>query len=81
MSTQTLANLHEAIAAHIADEGDGVYLTEWVVSASAVIPDKPQSTAYYYYDNDLPIHHAVGLLASARSFVNDFQSDDPDQER
>lgn len=78
MSKQTLAALHDAVAAHIKDEGEGDYLTEWVLSAAAVVPNTPRATSYYYYDNDLPAHHAVGLLQKATDFVTDYVEADDD---
>ena len=76
MSKQTLDALHDAVAAHIKDEGDGDYLTEWALTAAAVVPNMPRSTSYYYYDNDLPVHHAIGLLHKATDFVTDYDEGD-----
>ena len=76
MSDQTLKTLHEAIAAHIKDEGDGDYLTEWVITAAAAIPDEIHATGYYYFDNEIPHHHAVGLLHRALTRLNEPDDED-----
>lgn len=64
MSNATLQAVHDAIAAHIADvnEDDPEFLTEWAFVAAAAVSTDATATAYYYYDSEIPIHHATGLL-------------------
>lgn len=71
MSDATIQAIHDAIAAHIEDanEDSPQYLTEWVIVASAVASGRPKSTAYWYLDSDLPVHHAVGLLQYASDYI------------
>lgn len=73
MSDATVQAVHDAIAAHIEDanEDSPQYLTEWCLVAAAVVSDKPKSTAYWYLDSDLPVHHAVGLLKYAEGFIDE----------
>ena len=68
MSDATLQAIHDAIAAHIADvntlHGDSrEYLTEWTVSAAAVIADDAESTSYWFLNPaGIPYHHKLGLM-------------------
>lgn len=63
MSDATLQAVHDAIAAHVADEADGVeYLTEWVAIGAAAIADDPTKTMYYKLHPSMPYHHTVGLM-------------------
>lgn len=64
MSDQTLQAVHDAIAAHIADvnEDDPEFLTEWAFVAACAVSTNARATSYYYYDSDIPLHHATGLL-------------------
>ena len=71
MSDATLQAVHDAIAAHIADvnEDDPEYLTEWCFVAAAAVSTDAHATAYYYYDADIPSHHAMGLLHHGMTFL------------
>ncbi|KQQ98014.1 hypothetical protein ASF74_14875 [Arthrobacter sp. Leaf145] len=65
MSAETLQGIHDAIAAHIADENEDAteYLTEWVVTAAAVVSDNAEVTSYWFLNaKDIPYHHRLGLL-------------------
>jgi hypothetical protein len=64
MSDKTLQDVHDAIAAHIADENDGSpeYLTEWIFVAAAAISDDPERTSYYRGAPSSPYHHQIGLM-------------------
>ena len=78
MSDATLQAIHDAIAAHIADENDDdpEYLTEWALVAAAAISTRRDATSYYYYDSSVPLHHAVGLLHHGLGHLNRPQADD-----
>ena len=80
MSEATLQAVHDAIAAHLEDENqDGPeYLAEWALVATAVLAERSNATAYYYYDSDIPIHHAVGLLHHGLQHLTAPQGDDDD---
>lgn len=73
MSKATLHAIHAAIAAHIEDENeDGPeYLTEWLIVASAAQAEHEDRTSYYYYDSDIPYHHALGLIHRGLEIVTD----------
>jgi len=64
MSGQTLQAVHDAIAAHIADEADGetVYLTDWQIIAAAAIPAEHDRTMYFNVGTNSPYHSRLGLL-------------------
>lgn len=80
MSESTVQAIHDAIAAHIeaANEDSPQYLTKWCLVAAAVVSDRPKSTAYWYLDSDLPVHHAVGLLKYAEGFITEPDDEDED---
>lgn len=73
MSDATRQGIHEAIAAHIADLNDGAaeYLTEWVVVGTTAIAENPRGSMYYFVDNQIPRHHAVGLLDHGQNVLAD----------
>ncbi|MHC6592413.1 hypothetical protein [Arthrobacter sp. C152] len=62
MSATTLQAVHEAIAAHIADEADGdtVYLTDWQLTAAAA--RDTGTTLYFNVGTNSPYHSRLGLL-------------------
>lgn len=63
MSQATLNAVHDAIAAHVADEADGIeLLTEWVAIAAAAMGDDHSKTMYYKINLSTPYHHTLGLL-------------------
>lgn len=67
MSDATKQAIHDAIAAHMADEnaseGTVEYLTEWVVVASAAIANDPDCTSYWFLNSPgVAYHHKLGLL-------------------
>ena len=72
MSEATLNAVHEAIAAHVADEADGIeLLTEWVAIAAAVIADDADHTSYWFLSNDsIPYHSQLGLVHRALRHIN-----------
>ena len=74
MSDATLQAIHDAIAAHIADVNDGgvEYLTEWAVSAAAVIADNPELTSYWFLNpKGIPYHHKLGLMYRGIEYLED----------
>jgi len=72
MSDKTLQAVHDAIAAHIADvnEDDPEFLTEWAFVAACAVSTNARATSYYYYDSDIPVHHAAGLLHHGINHLN-----------
>lgn len=66
MSDQTTAALEAAIHTHIQDEHHGVLISEWVLICVGIEPGGERGdTLHIYEDNDLPSHHATGLLTRA----------------
>ena len=64
MSDATLHAVHDAIAAHIADESDGesLLLTDWHMTVAAAIADNPDRTMYFNAGPNSPYHHRLGLM-------------------
>ena len=64
MSDATLQAVHDAIAAHIADEADGetVYLTDWQIIAAAAPARDTGLTMYFNVGTNSPYHSRLGLL-------------------
>lgn len=63
MSAETKAALDTALAAHIADEGDGAFLTGYVLLAAAVPSDGSMDSTRYLtaFAENQPYHSAYGL--------------------
>ncbi|ALF01278.1 hypothetical protein FDH48_gp66 [Arthrobacter phage Jawnski] len=63
MSKATEKAVHDAIAAHVADESGGTeWLTEYVVCASAIATERNDGTNYYrLLPENQPYHHSLGL--------------------
>lgn len=64
MSDATLNAVHDAIAAHIADESDGesVFLTDWHLTAAAALADNADRTMYFNMGSNAPYHSRLGLM-------------------
>lgn len=63
MSAETTQALEEAIRTHIADEHPGTLVSEWILVTAVVEPGADRGDMLHIYeDNDLPSHHATGLL-------------------
>lgn len=60
--SDTRAALEDAIRAHVLAEGDGAYLTDWIVLAAAAMPDDPDATTYVTETSSGPIHHRLGMV-------------------
>jgi len=75
MSDATLQAIHDAIAAHIADENEDdatEYLTEWAVTAAAVIADNAEYTSYWFLNpKGIPYHHKLGLMYRGIEYLED----------
>lgn len=66
MSTRTTAALEAAIREHITNEHPGVLVSEWALICVGIEPGSERGdTLHIYEDNDLPSHHATGLLTRA----------------
>lgn len=68
MSDQTKAALDAAIAAHVADTGDGAIVTDWalVAATSSIENIGTGTTAYLLEGNDnQPVHVMTGLFRYA----------------
>ena len=61
MSAETKAALEDALRAHVIDEGEGSYLTDWVILAAGAVADDPDATMYISECSAGPIHHRIGL--------------------
>ena len=64
MSDATIRAVHEAIAAHVADEceGEAVLLTDWQMTVAAAIANDPNLTMYFNVGHNSPYHHRLGLM-------------------
>lgn len=68
MSDQTKADLESALAAHVADTGDGAIVTDWalVVATTSVENIGTGTTRYLLEGNDnQPVHVMTGLFKYA----------------
>lgn len=66
MSAATTQALEEAIRTHIADEYPDALVAEWALIVAAVEAERERGEMLHIYeDNDLPSHHATGLLTRA----------------
>jgi len=83
MSAETKQAVDDAIAAHIADEGDGHFLSGYALIAAGQRIDSEGGRTLYYkeFSTDLPFHEAVGLTSYLALAVEHdmFQSDDDDE--
>lgn len=62
MSEETKDAVDAAIAAHIADEGDGHFLVGYALIIAGQHIDRPRNTMYYKeFSPDLPYDRALGL--------------------
>lgn len=72
MSTATRARLEDAIREHARDErGEGALVTDWVVAAATVLPERPDGTPYVMEFSDSPYHTAYGLCQHLVDTVHD----------
>lgn len=81
MSDQTKANLDAAIAAHVADTGDGSIVTDWALIAATTTVDNigTGTTSYLLEGNDnQPVHVMTGLFRYACERVIWEDDDDDD---
>lgn len=81
MSDQTKADLDSAIAAHVADTGNGSLVTDWALIAATTTVENIDTgtTAYLLEGNDnQPVHVMTGLFryASERVIWDDSEDDD-----
>lgn len=69
MSDETATAIEDALRAHIADEVDGAYLTDWYcITASA--GEDAYSTSYLHVSSSMPPHTSYGLVARALRRLN-----------
>ncbi|SNR33049.1 hypothetical protein [Blastococcus mobilis] len=78
MSQETTDALEAAVRAHVADEGEGAYLTDWVLIAAGAMPEDPHSTTYITESSDGPIHHRTGLVRYLACRTDQLLTDDED---
>lgn len=78
MSDATLDAVHQAIAAHIADECDDevLLLTDWQSTVAAAIASDPTKTMYFNVGMDAPYHHRLGLIHRGLEMLTSPASDD-----
>lgn len=81
MSDQTKSDLDAAIAAHVADTGNGSLVTDWALIAATTTVENigTGTTAYLLEGNDnQPVHVMTGLFryASERVIWDDSEGDD-----
>lgn len=80
VSAETKAALETALAAHIADEGNGDILTDWaMVCALTSIDNIGTGLTRYFYEGNTgqPVHVTVGLLRYGSEHAT-FDEDDED---
>lgn len=80
MSDATLNAVHDAIAAHIADESDGesALLTDWQLTAAAALADNMDRTLYFSVGSNAPYHSRLGLMYRGLEMLEGGTSDDDD---
>ena len=78
MSNATLQAVHDAIAAHIADEADGetVYLTDWQIIAAAAPARDTGLTMYFNVGTNAPYHSKLGLMYRGLEMLEGGTEDD-----
>ena len=81
MSDQTKAALDEAVAAHVADTGNGDIVTDWALIAATTSAENigTGTTRYLLEGNDnQPVHVMTGLFryASERVVWDEDEEDD-----
>jgi hypothetical protein len=77
VSDATLQGIHDAIAAHIADEDDeALLLTDWQLTAAAAIPTNHARTMYFNLGTDAPYHHRLGLMYRGLELLESGASED-----
>lgn len=78
MSAQTKLALEDALQAHIKDEhNQDSIITEWIIVSAGIEPGlEPGDRAIWYEDNDLPSHHATGLLTRTINNIEHGTDDD-----
>lgn len=64
MSDATFQAVHDAIAAHVADEceGESVFVTDWHMTVAAALANDAHHTMYLNIGADAPYHHKLGLM-------------------
>jgi hypothetical protein len=75
---ETRDALIEALRAHVHAEGDGAYLTDWIVIAAAAALDDPDTTTYITETSDGPMHHRIGLVRYLALRTDQIITDDDD---
>lgn len=80
MSDQTLQAVHDAIAAHIADESEGevVFLTDWQLTAAAALASNNDRTMYYNIGTNSPYHSRLGLMYRGLELLESMDADEDD---
>lgn len=78
MSDATIQAVHDAIAAHIADECDDeiLLLTDWQATVAAAIADDPTKTMYFNVGHNSPYHHRLGLIHRGLEMLTGTTEDD-----
>jgi len=78
MSDQTLQAVHDAIAAHIADESEGehVFLTDWQLTAAAALATNANQTLYFNVGTNAPYHSRLGLMYRGLEMLEGGTEDD-----
>jgi hypothetical protein len=78
MSDATLEAVHQALAAHIADEcqDEVLLLTGWHATVAAAIASQPSQTMYFNIGMDAPYHHRLGLIHRGLEMLTDPCRDD-----
>lgn len=63
MSKETYEAVEAALKAHMADEHDGAFLTQWVIAAHAIDSTEANASYYEYFNHDGPPHEWMGLVS------------------
>lgn len=71
--------LIDALRAHVAAEGEGAYLTDWVLVAAGAMPAEPDSTVYINECSDGPLHHRLGLVRYLSLRSDQMATEDDDE--
>lgn len=78
MSEETKVAVEGAIRAHLADECEGAFLTDWVVFTAGAIPEYSDRTRYMAEYSDSPMHTLMGLSNMMRLNLEEQVTGDDD---
>jgi len=76
MSEKTKEVLDKAVQEHLADEMNGAFMTDYILSAAGVSADKTEYTEYLHSCSNSPFHNLLGLANMALDHFSDSDYED-----